>query len=261
MKRPIILGIVNVTPDSFYDGGKYPDAVAHAQQLCSEGADWLDIGGESTRPGANPVSVTEECDRVLPVIEAMHAQLPISIDTTKPEVARQALAAGATILNDVNGLKDPEMMSVSASFAHTIIMHSRGTPKTMQGLTDYRSVVHDVREHLLQQALSCPCPRVWLDPGIGFAKTAEQSLLLLKELSTLVETGFPILVGASRKSFIGHTLQLAHAQQRLHGSLGAAAAAMYHGAAALRVHDVQATRELVDLIAAIEGLPFETALK
>lgn len=252
MRRPIILGIVNVTPDSFYDGGQHPDPISHARQLIADGADWLDVGGESTRPGAAFVSVQEECDRVLPVIEALRGQVPISIDTTKPSVARQARRAGATILNDVRGLRDPEMMAVSGSFDHTIIMHSRGTPKTMQGLTDYGDLIAEVRDELLARATASSCPQVWLDPGIGFAKTAAQSLSLLKHLGVLVAAGYPVLVGASRKSFIGRALDLPAAEDRLFGSLGAAAAAVSRGAAALRVHDVRATCDLVNLLNAVE---------
>lgn len=255
MKRPILLGIVNVTPDSFYDGGRYPDPVAHARQLLAEGADWLDIGGESTRPGAERVSVEEECRRVLPVIEALRGEAPLSIDTSKPEVARRAQAAGATILNDVRGLREPGMRAASALFERAIIMHSRGTPQTMGTLTAYDDVVEQVCAELLEQALGCEAGEVWLDPGIGFAKTAQQSLSLLRHLGRLVETGYPILVGASRKSFIGRTLGLPAAGDRLHGSLGAAAAAWSGGARALRVHDVRATRELVDLMAAIADAP------
>ena len=254
MQRPILLGIVNATPDSFYDGGRY-NPVSHAERLVAEGADWIDVGGESTRPGAPAVSAAEECDRVLPVIEALRGRVPISVDTSKPAVARQAAAAGATILNDVRGLREPGMREVSALFAHTIIMHSRGTPQTMRGLTDYPDgdVARAVRDELVAAADACPCPTVWIDPGIGFAKTASQSLALLKHLPLLVETGYPVLVGASRKSFIGKTLGLSDPDARLFGSLGAAAAAVSRGAVALRVHDVRATREVVDLMAAVEA--------
>lgn len=252
MKRPILLGIVNATPDSFYDGGMHPDPIAHARALIEDGADWIDVGGESTRPGAALISVAEECDRVLPVIEALRGTVPISIDTTKPEVARQAAAAGASILNDVCGLRTPGMPEVSALFEHTVVMHSRGTPQTMGALTDYDDVVAEVRDHLLEQAERCQSQTVWLDPGIGFAKTTAQNLALLKHLSVLVDTGHPVLVGASRKSFIGNTLGLPRAADRLAGSLGAAAAATLRGAAALRVHDVRQTRELLSLLIAVE---------
>lgn len=253
-RRPIILGIVNVTPDSFYDGGRYRDLVAHARRLVSEGADWIDVGGESTRPGAAPVSEAEELQRVLPVLAGLaEVGVPLSIDTTKPGVARAAAAAGATILNDVRGLQDPEMVEVSALFEKTIIMHSRGTPQTMRGLNDYTDLIAEVRDVLLDRAAQCQSPEVWLDPGIGFAKTAAQSLSLLRHLSAFVETGLPVLVGASRKSFIGRTLTLPDTDDRLAGSLAAAAAAVQRGAAAVRVHDVRPTRDVLDLLYAIEN--------
>ncbi|MEL6342675.1 MAG: dihydropteroate synthase [Myxococcota bacterium] len=251
-RRPIVMGIVNVTPDSFYDGGRHGDSIAHARQLVSEGADWIDVGGESTRPGAEPVPVQEELARVLPVIEALSAEVPVSVDTTKPAVAQAAAAAGATILNDVRGLRDPEMVAVSALFDKTVIMHSRGTPKTMRGLTEYSDLIAEVRDVLVERAEQCKSREVWLDPGIGFAKGASQSLSLLKHLPTLVATGYPVLVGASRKSFIGRTLDRPDADDRLAGSLAAAAAAAIRGAAALRVHDVRATRDVVALLYAIE---------
>ena len=261
--RPLVVGIVNVTPDSFYDGGRYPSPIAHAEQLLAAGADWLDIGGESTRPGAASVDAEEECRRVLPVIEALAGQVPISIDTTKPAVASAALHAGATILNDVSGLTDPELISMSADFEATVIMHSRGTPQSLEGptaygalgATDYADSVLQVRDFLLERAAAARSKTVYLDPGIGFAKSAAQSLTLLRHLPALVRTGYPVFVGASRKSFIGQTLDLADPDDRLPGSLAAAASAYHHGAAALRVHDVAATRQVVDLLSAIGTAP------
>ena len=262
-RRPLVVGIVNVTPDSFYDGGRYPSAIDHACRLLEEGADWLDIGGESTRPGADIVDVEEECRRVLPVIAALSDQVPISIDTTKPAVARAAIAAGARILNDVTGLMDPEMIAASADVEAVIIMHSRGTPQSLQGRTDYgalgsteyRNPVEEVRDFLQERAAAARCKTVYIDPGLGFAKTAQQSLSLLRHLDVLVKTGLPVLVGASRKSFIGHTLGIPDASHRLPGSLAAAAAAYHRGAAAIRVHDVAATRQVVDLLEAISTSP------
>lgn len=257
--KPLVVGIVNVTPDSFYDGGRYPSAIAHAQRLVAAGADWLDIGGESTRPGAAEVDVEEECRRVLPVIQALAGQIPISIDTTKPAVASAALRAGATILNDVSGLTNPALISMSADFEATVIMHSRGTPQSLAdptaygalGSTEYADIVLQVRDLLLERASRARSKTVYLDPGLGFAKSAAQSLTLLRHLPALVHTGYPVFVGASRKSFIGQTLGLSTPDERLPGSLAAAASAYHHGAAALRVHDVAATRQLVDLLSAI----------
>lgn len=261
--KPLVVGIVNVTPDSFYDGGRYPSVIAHAEQLIAAGADWLDIGGESTRPGAAAVDAEEECRRVLPVIEAMAGQIPISIDTTKPAVASAALRAGAAILNDVSGLTQPELIAMSADFDATVIMHSRGTPQSLDapteygalGSTEYTDIVQQVRGFLLERAAKARSKTVYLDPGIGFAKSAVQSLSLLRHLPALVRTGYPVFVGASRKSFIGQALALKTPAERLPGSLAAAASAYHHGAAALRVHDVAATRQLVDLLSAISHAP------
>lgn len=254
--RPLVMGILNVTPDSFYDGGRHADPVAHGLRLVAEGADWIDVGGESTRPGAARVSPEEEARRVLPVITALSAAgVTVSVDTTRPDVARAAAAAGATILNDVRGLQDPEMVAVSALFSQTVIMHSRGTPQTMGALTDYTDLVAEVCAFLVDRARACRSAQVWIDPGLGFAKRADQSLALLRHLGVLVETGWPVLVGASRKSFIGHTLDLPQAADRLSGSLAAAAAAYHRGAAALRVHDVRATREVVDFLCAVDQAP------
>jgi len=252
---PLVVGIVTCTPDSFYDGGRHDTAqraVAHGRRLISEGADWLDIGGESTRPNAPAVSVDEECGRVLDVIMALAGAAPVSIDTTKPTVARRAADAGATILNDVRGLSDPGMAEVSALFEATIVMHSRGTPRTMRSLTDYGDLITEVCGGLLESAARARSPQVWIDPGIGFAKTAAQSLALLRHTRALVSTGYPVLIGASRKSFIGHTLDLPDAGDRLPGSLAAVAATYARGARAFRVHDVAATRQLLDLLCAID---------
>jgi len=252
--KPLVVGIVNTTPDSFFDGGRDADhAIAHAQRLVSEGADWLDIGGESTRPGALAIDADQEWKRVRPVIEAMAGVVPLSIDTTKPSVARRAAAAGATILNDVQGLENPEMICISELFENTIVMHGRGNPRTMLSMTQYEDLVLNVRDHLLARAALARSPSVWIDPGIGFAKTAEQSLSLLKHLHVFTETNIPVLIGASRKSFIGKTLDLPHPERRLWGSMAAAAASVQGGAAALRVHDVEPTRHVVDLLWAINN--------
>lgn len=251
--RPLVVGILNATPDSFYDGGRWPDLVARGEEMIAAGADWLDIGGESTRPGAAPVSADEEWDRVRPLLEGLRGTVPLCIDTTKPEVARRAAAAGAVVLNDVRGLEDPEMVAASGDFQATVLMHSRGTPQTMGRLTDYADLVAEVRALLLERAARARSPEVLLDPGIGFAKTPAQSLALLRHTDRLVSTGLPVYIGASRKSFIGRTLGLPAAEDRLPGSLAAAAAAYHGGAVAFRVHDVAAHRQLLDLLAAVRG--------
>jgi len=254
-ERPIVVGVLNCTPDSFFDGGVRPSLdrqLADAMAMLQAGADWIDVGGESTRPGATPVDAHEECRRVLPVIRALAPLTTVCIDTTKASVAARALAAGATIINDVTGLRDPEMAAVSADAAATVVMHMRGTPETMRGLTDYQHLIVEVRDALLAAAERARSPEVWLDPGIGFAKSAPQSLSLLKHTEALVATGLPVYIGASRKSFIGHTLGLDSPADRLPGSLAAVAAAFQRGARAFRVHDVAETRQLLDLMWAVE---------
>jgi dihydropteroate synthase len=256
------MGILNVTPDSFSDGGLYADpekAVAHALRLVEEGADIVDVGGESTRPGSAPVPAAAEAERVLPAILGLAARsdVMISIDTTKPEVAEAAVRAGARMINDVSGLRGgPELAAVAAgSGALLVLMHSRRTPADMQEATRYGDVVADVRAELepcIERALSAGVKedRVWIDPGIGFAKTAEQSLELLARLPELVRLGYPVLVGPSRKSFIGASTGAA-VGDRLGGTAAAVAIAVLHGARAVRVHDVAATRQAALIAAAI----------
>lgn len=252
--RPLVVGILNCTPDSFFDGGRYTafDAqLAAAHQMIQDGADVLDVGGESTRPGAAPVDAEEECRRVLPVLAALRDDVPLSIDTTKPIVAERAAEAGATWLNDVNGLTDPRLADVSAAFEATVVMHTRGTPRTMGQHTQYDSVVDDVCAFLAAAAARARSPHVYIDPGIGFAKTAAQSLTLLQATPRLVALGWPVYIGASRKSFIGQTLSLPDPNDRLVGSLAAVAAAYAGGATVFRVHDVRETRQLLDMLHAI----------
>jgi len=257
--RPAIAGVVNVTDDSFSDGGLlYPDhhpaaAIAHGHALLAEGADLLDIGGESTRPGSAPVSVREEHGRVLPVIERLAADGAVcSVDTTKPEVARAAVAAGAQIVNDVSGRLDPALLQVAAeSGAGYVLMHARGTPANMQRSTDYFDVVAEVYEFLADGLAACRAAgidlsRVVVDPGIGFAKTAEQNLELLRAGRQLRGLGHPVLVGASRKSFLGVLTADAAgepppATDRLEASLACVAATVLGGASLIRVHDVAAS--------------------
>jgi dihydropteroate synthase len=255
------MGIVNATPDSFYDGGLHRDLVAHGRRLVDQGADWIDVGGESTRPGSMPVGEQEECDRVLPVIEALAKRTVVSIDTTKPGVARQALGAGARIINDVKGLCDPEMVALTEQAWGTVVMHSRGTPATMNGMVEYGDLVEEVAVSLVESARRARSPHVWIDPGIGFAKTATQSVLLLRHIRQLVDTGFPVLVGASRKSFIGHTLGIGSPDDRLAGSLAAAAAAYHGGASVVRVHDVAHTCQFLDMLEAIVQRPEASILR
>lgn len=262
-RRTLVMGIVNVTPDSFSDGGLFRvpgDAISQALRLIEYGADVLDIGGESTRPGADPVTPAEELARVLPVIEAIrtHSDIAISIDTTKPVVARTALAAGANVVNDVSALRDPAMASVvSEARSGLILMHMLGDPKTMQEEPRYDDVVTDVRDFLAQRAaaaLNAGVPRagIAIDPGIGFGKTLEHNLRLLKNLGVFAELGFPLLVGPSRKRFIGEITGAA-VDDRLPGSMAAAVQAAIAGAHIVRVHDVAETVMALRVVDAIRN--------
>lgn len=251
--RAVVVGVVNCTPDSFFDGGAHTDLVAHAATLLDEGADWLDVGGESTRPGAVDVDADAEWARVRPVVEAFARDAVVCIDTSKPSVAARALAAGARVVNDVTGLRHPEMPAVTADADATVVMHMRGTPRTMRDLTDYDDLVTDIVAWLDAAAARSRSALTLVDPGIGFAKTAAQSLALLAATDRLVATGRPVYIGASRKSFIGRALGLPDAGDRLAGSLGAVAAAYARGARVFRVHDVRPTRHLVDLMAAVDA--------
>ena len=254
--RPTIVGILNVTPDSFYDGGKYTSvsqAVEQGKRLIAHGADVIDIGGESTRPGADLVTEEEECLRVLDVIRELSNFTTVSIDTTKPFVATQALLAGARILNDVQGLQNPAMMELSSDFEEVVIMHSRGTPKTMSSKTSYKDIGMEIYSFFAQQIEKCSCPTIWLDPGIGFAKTAEQSIFLLNHISIFSDLHCPLYIGASRKSFISKTLSLSSSDDRLGGSLAAVASTYAQGAQAFRVHDVAETKQFLDMMIAIKS--------
>jgi dihydropteroate synthase len=262
-RGPCLMGVLNVTPDSFYDGGRYLDpgpAVEHALRLEEEGADIVDIGGESSRPplygGGGEVETAEECRRVVPVITAIrrHSDVPISVDTTKAEVARQALVAGCDIVNDITALNgDVAMASVAAQAgAPVILMHMRGTPATMQKDTGYGDVVAEVADFLRQRvdvaiAAGIDPSRLALDPGLGFGKSAAGNFALLRSLDRFVDMGYPLVVGASRKSFIWKTLGLSPADS-LEGSLAAAVLAVERGAHILRVHDVKETSRAVRLV-------------
>ena len=251
-----LVGILNVTPDSFYDGGKHDTvqrAIEHGLQLLRDGADIIDIGGESTRPGADTISIAEECARVIDVVQALSPHIPISIDTTKPHVAQKAREAGATILNDVQGLQHPEMMDLSADFAEVVIMHSRGTPQTMQKKTNYENILQEIWDFFSQQVEQCRCPKIWLDIGIGFAKTPVQNVFLLNNISHFHNLNHPLYIGASRKSFIPKTLNIPMEDDRLPASLATIAATYTQGAKAFRVHDVAQSKQFLDMIDAITG--------
>jgi dihydropteroate synthase len=262
LDRPCILGIVNLTPDSFSDGGRFPSpeaAVEAALAMEAEGADVIDVGGESTRPGAEPVPADEEIRRVLPFIEraAPRLRVPLSVDTTKVAVARAALDAGAAIVNDISGLRfEPALADLCAERgAGLVLMHIRGTPRTMQENPRYEDVVAEVTAELrasveTARARGCADDQLVVDPGIGFGKTAEHNLVLLNRLDALAALGRPILVGPSRKSFIGKVLDLP-VGERLEGTLAACVVALCRGARCFRVHDVRAARRALDLADAI----------
>lgn len=264
LDRPHIMGIVNVTPDSFSDGGRHGEtesAVAHARRLVEAGADIIDIGGESTRPGADPVPVEEERRRVLPVIETLtDLSVPISIDTRRAAIMRDAVDAGARIINDVSALTaDPEALETAVDTgAGIILMHSRGDPRTMQDDPQYDDVAADVFDLLAERiaaakAAGAATERLVVDPGIGFGKTTEHNLALLRALSMFHGLGVPLLVGASRKRFIARLSREESADDRLGGSLAVALWAVSQGAQILRVHDVAETRQALALSAAISA--------
>jgi len=251
-ERTCVFGVVNVTPDSFYDGGRHADveaAIAHGLELAQQGADVLDVGGESTRPRAPAVSAEEELARIIPVIEGLAARTPavISVDTYKASVARAAVAAGAAVINDISGLGlDPRLAATAAECGATMILgHLRGAPAEMQEAISFSDVVGEVCDELrisVRRAIAAgvAADRVWIDPGIGFGKTAEQSLALLDAVGQLrEELGYPVLVGPSRKSFIGEVTGQP-VEERLIGTCGAVAAAIARGADAVRIHDVGA---------------------
>jgi dihydropteroate synthase len=258
-ERTLVMGVLNVTPDSFSDGGQFfsPDrAIAHAEQMIEEGADIIDIGGESTRPGSEFVSEEEELRRVIPIVKrvAANASVPISVDTTKAGVARAALEAGAEVVNDISGLRfDPLIADeVAKAKAGLILMHSRGTPKTMQQLPPVGDIMNEVitglRDGLaIAERHGVPEESIAIDPGIGFGKTAEQNFELLAKLKQLSQAfdNFPIMVGTSRKAFIGKVLGDAPPDQRIHGTIATVVASTLKGAHIVRVHDVKAVVEAV----------------
>ena len=258
--RPLVMGVLNVTPDSFSDGGRYLDAgaaVEHGRQLIAEGADLVDVGGESSRPGAEPVAEAEELRRVLPVVEALAGEVRVSIDTVKPEVARAAVAAGASLVNDVSATLAPVAAEIGAAY---VVMHRQGTPATMQRSPSYDDVVAEVTDFLAREAATARdlgIEEVWVDPGIGFGKTIDHNLSLLRHLDRVVGTGFPVVVGTSRKSFLGLLVGRsdgAHGPapvgDRLEASVATATWAMAHGARMVRVHDVLPTIQAAKVVAA-----------
>lgn len=261
-RRTAVMGIVNVTPDSFADGGRYLDsekAIAHGIALASQGADIVDVGGESTRPGARPVSAGEEMGRVLPVIRGLRRTLsiPISIDTTKADVARAAVDEGADMVNDISALRfDPAMAPlVAAAKLPVVLMHMLGTPRTMQQSPRYQDVVEEVKEFLRRRirfALEAgvSAERIIIDPGIGFGKNLDHNLALLRGLPSLASLGQPLLVGPSRKTFVGKLLD-AGPEDRLEGSLAAAVAAVLAGANIIRTHDVKESRRAIRIADAL----------
>ena len=262
LSRPLIMGVVNVTPDSFSDGGQYADtvaAVAHARRLIDEGADLLDIGGESTRPGAAPVDSDEELARVRPVIESLRdAAIPLSIDTRKPVVMRAAIAAGASMVNDIEALQAPGALhGVAGSGAAVCLMHKRGEPRTMQDAPRYADVVAEVKTFLRERvaaarAAGIESARIAIDPGFGFGKGVEHNLQLLRNLGSLLDLDAPLLVGLSRKSTLG-ALTGRPAGERVHASIAAALLAVQNGARIVRVHDVAATRDALAVWTAVNG--------
>jgi dihydropteroate synthase len=265
LERPLIMGIVNITPDSFSDGGKFFDpgrALDHARQLLEEGADILDIGGESSRPGAEPVGADEELRRVLPVLERLvELPVPVSVDTCKPEVMRRAAAAGAAIINDIFALRAPGALDAAAESPVAVcLMHMQGEPRTMQQAPHYRDVVGEVEEFLVERAAAAVAggigrDRIVLDPGFGFGKTPQHNLELIRALPRLREAGFPLLAGLSRKALFGKIVGR-EAAERVHASAAGALLAAQRGASIVRVHDVAATRDCLLVLRAIDDTTY-----
>lgn len=260
--RPLIMGVVNVTPDSFSDGGLYfstEQAIAHAKNLINEGADILDIGGESTRPGSQPVNVDVELSRVMPILEALvNTNIPISIDTSKPEVMKRTIAAGACMINDVNALRSPKALEIVAQNDHVqvCLMHMQGTPETMQANPHYKNSVSEVKDFLQQrihaaESAGISHDRLIIDPGFGFGKTLQHNLALLSRLHEFTTLGVPVLAGLSRKSMLG-AITGNNVNHRIHESVAAALLAVIKGAKIVRVHDVKASKDALAVYAAMQ---------
>lgn len=249
------MGILNTTPDSFSDGGLFLDpgtAIQHALRMSDEGADIIDIGGESSRPDAGEIDVDTECERVLPVIEVLrdNTDIVISIDTVKPVVAEAALEAGANIINDISGFRNNAMINVAVKFqAPVIIMHMQGTPQTMQKTPHYDDIVTEIKAYLKHQAekleyAGCGRKNIIIDPGLGFGKTADDNFTLIRKLKSFTDMGYPVLMGPSRKSFIGFTLDLPP-EERVEGTAAAVTACVMNGVDIIRVHDVKEMKRVV----------------
>jgi dihydropteroate synthase len=263
LASPLVMGILNITPDSFSDGGRYADhstAIRHALAMVEDGAAIIDIGGESTRPGAEPVSLQQELDRVIPVVERLAAEIPVplSVDTSKPGVMREAIGAGAGMINDVMALREQGALEVLADSRDVAVclMHMQGRPRSMQQNPLYGDVVAEVRAFLLERAQSCrsagiDASRIVLDPGFGFGKLLEHNVALLKNIDLLAAGGYPLLCGVSRKSMIGQLLADAPVERRLSGSVAAAVIAAMRGASILRVHDVRETADAMKIVKAL----------
>jgi dihydropteroate synthase len=260
-RTPLVMGILNVTPDSFSDGGRFFDAdraIQRALQLVEDGADIIDIGGESTRPGSEPVSAKEELERILPILKAVidKIDIPISIDTRKARVAHEALESGCHLINDVSACQDPEMIDVVHEYRSPIvIMHMKGDPKTMQDAPNYDDVYTEIRDFLSERAElllagGIPSERIIIDPGIGFGKRFRDNLDLLRNIGRFREMGYPVLIGASRKRFIGELLNVG-TDHRLPGSLAVAARCYSEGIEILRVHEVKETVNLLRVLDAM----------
>jgi len=262
LDRPLVAGVVNVTPDSFSDGGHYLEpsaAIAHARRLADEGADLIDLGAESSRPGAESVSAEQELSRLMPVLDGLRAcPIPISIDTTKPEVMRAVIGAGAAMINDIGALRSPGALEIVATTGAAVcLMHMRGEPRTMQLEPRYGDVVAEVRAFLADRVAAAEArgiarERIVIDPGFGFGKTVAHNFELLRNLHRFAEMGLPVMAGWSRKSTLG-AITGRGADERLAASITAALLAVQHGATIVRVHDVAATRDALAVLAAVDG--------
>lgn len=265
LSRPCVMGILNVTPDSFSDGGKFThleSALRQVRQMLAEGAAIIDIGGESTRPGAEPVMVAEELDRVIPVIEAIRREsdIPVSIDTSKPELMHEAIGAGADMVNDVYALRAEGAVEAVAELAVPVcLMHMQGEPRTMQSSPHYENLIEDIKRFLAERVEACikagiKRERILLDPGFGFGKTVAHNLSLIKHLGEFLTLGLPVLAGVSRKSTLGYILNK-EVDERLYGSIALATMAILNGSSIIRAHDVAATVDAIKVCQAVNLAP------